>query len=153
MLCQAIMRKNKELRVNLKIKKYYVWTAVLKYYTVTSYEETSQFLRPLHYLLGIIHKNCLESTKNHWSQRYERGIMEKQKMKLLGQTKTYPRLYLNQVHIILPEATVKNLVLNIQMAHKNPSMSFMELLQDALPRTRAPCQLLQISNWDTEITP
>lgn len=37
-ICQNVFRKTAELRLNLEEdKKYYVWTSVLKYYTVTSY--------------------------------------------------------------------------------------------------------------------
>lgn len=51
MICQATVRKTKELGVNLKEgEKYCVWTSVLKYYTVTSHEtflQTCQLHGPL----------------------------------------------------------------------------------------------------------
>lgn len=51
MICQTIVRKTTELRVNLKEdEKCCIWTSVLKHYTVTAHEtflQTSQLPGPL----------------------------------------------------------------------------------------------------------
>lgn len=60
----------------LKDEKYCAWTYVLKYYTVTSHEETFPNFpilqaisaqKPLYFPSVIMHKKCLESIKKHWS--------------------------------------------------------------------------------------
>lgn len=51
MIWQAVIRKTKELRVNLKEdENHCVWTSVLKYYAVTSHKtflQNSQLHKPL----------------------------------------------------------------------------------------------------------